>query len=96
MSQEVTGSFVFWVPCKFVMEEHYCNSFASVVVSCIGCLAVTVEHIRGNWEVVEGGTVGVVAAEPAEEAADIAGVAGLVCPLLVLMLTLSRLPLVLD
>ena len=61
--------------CKFVVEEHYCNSFAPTVVPCIGCLAVPVEHTWGNWEVAKGSVVGVAAAETVVEAAEIAGVA---------------------
>ena len=58
-----------------MVEKHYCNSVAPVVVLCTGCLVVPVEHSRDNLVVAEDGTIGVAVAETAEVAAvETAGV----------------------
>ena len=83
MLQEAVDSFVFWAPCKFVVEEHYCNSFAHVVAPCTGCLLVPVERSRGNLVAVGGGIAGVATAETAEVIATetvVAGNVGVVGP----------------
>ena len=49
----MAGSSVSWVLCSFVVEGRYCNSYAPVVVPCIDCLAVPVEHISGNLKVAD-------------------------------------------
>ena len=61
----MADNFAFEGLCSFVVERHYCSSYAPVVASYTDCLTIPVGHILGRWKV-----VGVATAGTAEEAAD--------------------------